>query len=109
MTWDLSGRVGCVSLEGELDLSFAAEVERAIAEAEAKRPKILVLDLRRLSFIDSTGLRIVLATDARAHAAGRRLLVVRGSEPVHRVFRIAMLEDRLEFVDDPIPEMADAD
>src|ERR671915_135991 len=53
-----------------------------------------------LEFIDSTGLRIVIAADARARKEGRRLVVVAGPPSVHRVFRIALLDRRLEFVED---------
>jgi hypothetical protein len=38
--------------------------------------------------------------DARARKEGRRLRIVSGPEAVHRVFRIALLETRLEFVEE---------
>jgi anti-sigma B factor antagonist len=59
-----------------------------------------VLDLRALSFMDSSGLRALLAADARAKEAGRRLVLVRGDERVQRVLRITRLDERLEIVDD---------
>jgi anti-sigma B factor antagonist len=58
-----------------------------------------VLDLRGVRFLDSTGLRVILAADSRARRAGRRVQVIAGPEPVHRVFRIALLDQRLEFID----------
>ncbi len=90
-----------VSLRGELDLGSAPDVERELATLERKGPPVVVLDLRELTFIDSTGLRSVLSADARARRDGRRLVVIPGPPPVHRVFRIALLDQRLEFVDDP--------
>jgi anti-anti-sigma factor len=89
-----------LALEGELDISSASRVEREIALLEDTSPRVLVLDLRRLDFMDSTGLRIVVGAIARAEAAGRRFVVVRGPEPVHRIFRITRLEERLDMVDD---------
>jgi anti-anti-sigma factor len=89
-----------VVLTGELDLSTAARVERELIRAEQAQPEVLALDLSRLEFIDSTGLRIVIAADARARKEGRRLVVVAGPPSVHRVFRIALLDRRLEFVED---------
>lgn len=90
-----------VALQGELDISSAEHVEQELRRAEEKSPTIMVLDLRPLQFIDSTGLRLLLAADLRARRDGRRLVIVRGPDAVHRVFRIALLDRRLEFVDDP--------
>lgn len=88
-----------IGLAGELDLSTADEVEEELESAEALGPAVLMLDLSGLSFLDSTGLRLVLAADDRARRDGRRLVLVRGPDPVHRVFRIALLEERLDFVE----------
>ena len=88
-----------VALSGELDISGVGEVDRHLAAAELENPPIILLDLRALSFIDSTGLRLVLGADERARRAGRRLVVVRGPESVDRVFRVALLDRRLDIVD----------
>lgn len=93
-------RTVVVALEGELDLASAADAEGRIQRAEVEgSPSTLVLDLRAVRFMDSTGLRIILAADSRARRDGRRLQLIRGPEAVHRVFRIALLDQRLEFVD----------
>jgi anti-sigma B factor antagonist len=98
-----------LALFGELDVSEAELVEKALATLEAKEPPVLVLDLRGLDFMDSSGIRLVVEADLRARQAQRRLFVVRGSEPVHRVFTIALLDRRLDFVDAPPPGFTDAD
>ncbi len=90
-----------VALLGELDISSAPRVEEEIERLEAARPAVLVLDLRGLAFMDSTGLRLIVGADARAREQGRRLAVVRGPEVVHRIFTVTGLEERLEMVDDP--------
>jgi anti-sigma B factor antagonist len=97
---DTDGDVVRLALQGELDISSASRVEREIALLEDTAPRVLVLDLRGLDFMDSTGLRIVVSANARAEASGRRFVVVRGPEPVHRIFRITRLEERLDMVDD---------
>jgi anti-anti-sigma factor len=89
-----------VSISGELDMSAAADLERQIRPIEGRVP-VLVVDLRAVSFLDSSALRLVVALDARARAHGRRLVLVRGPEEVQRVFRITRLEHQLEFVDRP--------
>ena len=88
-----------LALSGELDISEAARVERELARLEAQRPPELVLDLSGLSFMDSTGLRLIIAAHQRVAGDGRRLLVVRGPEAVQRIFSVTRLEDRLEFLD----------
>ena len=92
--------VAVVALSGELDIAETGAVEGALLAAEESRPPLLVLDLRALTFIDSSGLRVALEADMRARREARRFVVVRGSEAVHRVFLIALLDKRLEFVDD---------
>jgi anti-sigma B factor antagonist len=97
-----NGPVAVVAPTGELDLSGAAvlqaELDRLADEGELGG---VVLDLRGLEFMDSSGLRLVVLADMQAREAGRRFALVRGDETVHRVFEITRMSDRLEFVDDP--------
>ena len=93
-------------LSGELDISSAAKVEDELARIEPERPAKIVLDLRSLAFMDSTGLRLLIAADTRARSQERKLLIVKGPEAVQRVFRITRLEERLEIVDDVPAEAA---
>ena len=88
-------------LSGELDISSAPQLEGALERVEAEGPEELVLDLRGLQFMDSTGLRTVVSADQRARDAGRRLAIVRGPEPVDRIFNVTRLDERLEIVDEP--------
>jgi anti-anti-sigma factor len=90
-----------VALTGELDIASATEFEEALAKVEAGGPSVLVLDLRQVEFIDSTGLRAVIAADERARSAGRRLVIVKGTSAVERVFSVTQLDQRLDIVDDP--------
>ena len=98
-TEDRNGLVH-VALKGELDLSTVAKVQDELRRVEADEPPVVVLDLSRLTFLDSTGLRCLVTADERARDAGRRVVIVRGPEPVQRVFTITRLEERLEMVDD---------
>lgn len=96
-TIERRGEACVVRLNGELDLSEAARLSQALAAAEADSPTPLVLDLRRLTFIDSSGLRAILEADIRARRDARRLVLIPGPETVHRIFLIALLDKRLEF------------
>lgn len=89
-----------IELAGELDLATAPKLEDELRRVEDDGPAVVVLDLRPLSFMDSSGLRALLAADSRAREAGRRLVLVRGDERVQRVLRITRLDERLEIVDD---------
>ena len=88
-------------VSGELDLASAEELEAHLKQLEAPEPDVLVLDLRELEFMDSTGLRTVIAADARAKDRGGRLIVVRAPEEVDRVFRLTRMDQHLELVDQP--------
>jgi anti-sigma B factor antagonist len=89
-----------VALVGELDLSSVAKVQEELRRVEATSPATLVVDLSKLTFLDSTGLRCIVTADERARAEGRRIVIVRGPDAVQRVFAITRLDDRLEMVDD---------
>ncbi len=93
------GQTVYLKLSGELDISSAQKVEDALARVEPDKPDQIVLDLSQLDIVDSTGLRLLIAADARARDEGRRLTIIKGPEPVQRVFRITRLEERLEIVD----------
>jgi anti-sigma B factor antagonist len=96
------GTVAVVAPTGELDLPGAAVLEAELERVEAEpRLGTVVLDLRGLGFMDSSGLRLVVMADMRLREAGRRLVLVRGAETVQRVFEITRIAERLEFVDDP--------
>jgi anti-anti-sigma factor len=96
-----NGGVSILALKGELDISGIARVEDELRQVEETAPAAVVLDLRSLTFMDSSGLRLVLEADMRARREARRFAIVPGPESVHRVFLIALLDKRLEFVDDP--------
>jgi anti-sigma B factor antagonist len=97
-----SGSVVVIAPTGELDLSGAAilqaELDRLAQDGDLGG---VVLDLRGLAFMESSGLRLVVLADMQARDAGRRFAIVRGDETVHRVFEITRMSDRLDFVDGP--------
>ena len=98
-----------VAFRGELDIASVpraeAELQRAEAQLEGDSP-LLVLDLRALEFMDSTGLRFILGARTRAKEAGRNLVVVQGPEHVDRVFRVTRVDSLLTIVRDPAEVLA---
>jgi anti-anti-sigma factor len=89
-----------VSPRGEIDLATVGLVRQAV-DREQQPGESVVLDLREVGFMDTSGLRYVLELNDRAGQEGFRLLLVRGSRAVQRVFEVSGLEPRLPFVDDP--------
>lgn len=92
--------VAHVVLSGELDLSTVDKVEQELQRVEAEGPATVALDLSRLTFLDSSGLRLIVSADQRARRDSRRFVVVRGPDTVQRVFTITHLDEQLELVDD---------
>jgi anti-sigma B factor antagonist len=90
-----------VVLTGELDIATHGEAEAKLKEAQQSGASVVVLDLRGLSFMDSTGLRLLVQADSRARESGQRLAIVRGPDAVHRVLEITGLDAKLDLIGDP--------
>jgi len=91
-----------VTPRGELDMATAPELEQAVM------PRLddggwVVLDLRSLDFIDSSGLRVVVGAHRSAEERSARFTCVRGAQgsTVHRIVEIAGIDGVIEMVDDP--------
>jgi anti-sigma B factor antagonist len=80
--------------EGELDLATAQDLEAVLATQSGS----VVVDLRKLRFIDLTGLRVLLDADARSRQDGMNLRFIPGPV-VRRLFEVAELPDRLAYVE----------
>jgi anti-sigma B factor antagonist len=89
-----------VCLHGELDLASAPLLQSEI-ENIAGDDGALVLDLEDLQFIDSTGLRIILATHERSRERGQEFAVTRGPQQVQRLLSITRVGEHLHIVDSP--------
>jgi anti-sigma B factor antagonist len=63
-----SGEACVVTVRGEVDLANAADLEAALRQALAGSPSSVVLDLAALTFIDSSGLRVLVALSKEAES-----------------------------------------
>lgn len=91
-----------VRVTGELDLSTAAVLEQALRRADLRAPRV-VLDLRALTFIDSSGVLVIAHASDRARRSGRRLVLVRGPTEVDCVLELTGASNVLEIVNlDPV-------
>jgi anti-anti-sigma factor len=90
-----------LALLGELDLVSAPALEQAMEGQPQQDVELIVLDLRGLEFMDSTGLHAVLRIANGAHDTGRRFALIRGPDQVHRLFELTGLAETLTIVDSP--------
>lgn len=94
------GDVTIVSFSGEFDYAEIAIAQEELRAAEAQAPRVLLLDLTGLAFMDSSAVRVILQADGRAREQGRRLVLLTGTGPPHRVLSILGLTTRLDIVAD---------
>jgi anti-sigma B factor antagonist len=86
-----------LTLAGELDLGTAGEVEAAINRLCAYGAREIVLDLHELSFVDSTGLRVILTGRQVCETHACDFSLTRVQVPVQRLFEQTGLGERLSF------------
>jgi anti-sigma B factor antagonist len=90
-----------LELHGELDLAAAPLLEAEIQRTESDPRGILILDVEDLQFIDSAGLRTILATHQSWTDRGRSFAITPGSPQVQRMLTVAGVRDHLPTVASP--------
>jgi anti-sigma B factor antagonist len=90
-----------IRLEGALDAAACEDVIAAIWLGESSEAQRIIIDLEGLEFIDSTGLRLLLAANRRASLSRRDLRFTRGSGYIADMFTFTALDQTLRFVDQP--------
>ena len=84
-------------LDGEIDLATASVLEEKLALVETQDAMNVIVDLDRVSFMDSTGLQVLIA-HTLAKQNGNRVRLTKGSPQVQRLFEVSGLRDHLPFV-----------
>jgi anti-anti-sigma factor len=102
------GRVALVAVSGELDLASGPELEKVLERRWDPSTELLVIDLREVEFMDSTGLSIIVKAHQRFTDAGRELALVKGTSQVQRLLDLTGVANRLPVVDNP-EELLDGD
>lgn len=95
---DSQGEV-CVTLAGELDVATVPALSRTLAEISHTKLDRLLIDLRSVEFIDSTGLAAIIGAQRVAQANGHHLELRRGSRQVQGLFVLTGLVNRFTFED----------
>jgi anti-anti-sigma factor len=89
-----------IGVRGELDLASSPALEQEL-EGSAAQAALVIVDLRELEFMDSTGLSVLVRAHQRAVEKGQRFAVVRGSQHVQRLLSLTGVAERLTLVDSP--------
>ncbi len=90
-----------IKLVGELDFATAPRVRAAVEAVRDESPHAIVIDLSGLTFMDSTGIHVIIwACAANRSADSPTVSLRRGAAAVQRVLEVAGIEDRLPFLDD---------
>jgi anti-sigma B factor antagonist len=88
-----------LALAGELDVANATEAYKRMLGLQLRPGGQLVLDLSELTFMDSTGIRLILQAGELARMHGAALVVVRPPAAVMRVLELVGLDEQLDLVD----------
>jgi anti-sigma B factor antagonist len=84
-------------LSGELDLAAVPAMEACLRGLCAEGTTSIVLDLRKLTFMDSNGLRLMLLARQLCSEHGCELRLIQGPAQVRQVFEVTALLDHLPF------------
>jgi anti-anti-sigma factor len=90
-----------IVVTGELDLASSPELEEQLEDVLASDTGVVILDLRQLEFMDSTGLSVLVKAHQAAEQADRRLYLVKGPPQVQRLLTLTGVEERLSVLDAP--------
>jgi anti-anti-sigma factor len=87
-----------VHVAGELDLASSFTLERALREAQLCA-RVVVLDLRELTFIESSGVHVILDAAGGVRRGDGRLVLVRGPAQVDRALTLTGVPSQVLIVD----------
>lgn len=87
-----------IALHGELDIAAEPQLAAELASIVASRPAAVTVDLRKLTFLDSTGLRALLTLREECERLGCGLVLVRGDTAVQRTFDVSGVAPHFVFV-----------
>jgi anti-anti-sigma factor len=95
------GRAAVIAVTGELDLATGPALEAELHDISPSDTELVVVDLRKLEFMDSTGLSIIVRAHQRLTGEGCELGLVRGSPQVQRLLDLTGVADRIALVARP--------
>ncbi len=79
-------------LEGEIDLHVSSEVAESLRTMIAKRPKLVIIDLTKVTYLDSSGLAVLIEGMQKVQEYGGKFALAGVQESVQHIFEIARLD-----------------
>jgi anti-anti-sigma factor len=95
------GPATVLAVSGELDLAASPALEEQLEQVFGDSVSQLIIDLRELEFIDSTGLSVLVKAHQRAEDSGCRFGLVNGGSQVRRLLSLTGIAERLTVADAP--------
>jgi anti-sigma B factor antagonist len=90
-----------LALMGELDLASAPVLEARLRAADVEEHSDVALDLAQLSFVDATGLKVILNAHRRAAWRGGRVTLLNPSSDIRRLLSLTALDLTIDVMTDP--------
>lgn len=96
-----------IALDGDLDLATATVVEDELRRAEHSEARV-VIDLANVSFMDSTGIRMLISADRRLREQGGSLQIIHVPAHIQRLFELVGIARHLVIAEDVPGEVGSA-
>lgn len=93
--------VALIAVSGELDIASAPELDQALEQIHPELTKLVIVDLRELEFMDSTGLSIIVHAHQRLAERDCELTLIKGPPQVQRLLDLTGVAERLRVVAEP--------
>ena len=87
-------------LEGEIDLHVSSEVAESLRTMIAKRPKLVVIDLTKVTYLDSSGLAVLIEGMQKVQEYGGKFALAGVQESVQHILDIARLDQVFQIFPD---------
>lgn len=95
-------------LHGEINAFAESALNAALSEIETQHPSVIVLNFNDVSYINSTGIALIVSILAQARKSHRRVVVYGLSEHYEEIFKITRLSDFMAIHSDEVSALADA-
>ncbi len=86
---------------GRIDASIASQLDEQLKALHAAGVRVLILDLSKVTYLSSSGLRVLLLALRRQEASGGRFVLRNVPERIMRVLRIAGFDRLFPIEGDP--------
>ena len=96
---DSNPSITIIELSGRLDIHYSLEIEEEINKLIEQGRVNLIINLHKVEYLSSSGLRIFIATSRQLKTKNGKVKLVRMPEAVKKVFMVVELLDMFEIYD----------